>query len=146
MHLFAIELYITNSNNFLLLFSFIYYTSIFPLDERSFGEFSNTQTEKHKATNPKLISRAWIYHKVKNSWVPRDMSRCQTSFLRDVQASPSFQIYVCIIKSNRKVLEEKQHREELDSLCAGASGSQTKGVQRWRKGNRRNRAAGLSGQ
>lgn len=45
MHLFAIELYITN-NIFLLLLVFIYYTSVFPLDKKSFGEFSNAQTEK----------------------------------------------------------------------------------------------------
>lgn len=41
MHLFATDFHIKN-NIFILLSSFIYYTSIFPLDKSSFEEFSNT--------------------------------------------------------------------------------------------------------
>lgn len=55
MHLFVIEFHVTN-NNSLLLLSFIYYTSIFPLDKRSFREFPNTQAEKYsqsKRAEPK---------------------------------------------------------------------------------------------
>lgn len=29
----------------------MYYTSIFPLDKSSFGEFSNAQTEKHSQSH-----------------------------------------------------------------------------------------------
>lgn len=93
----------------------------------------------HKATNPKLISMAGIYLKAKNPWVPKDMSRCQTSFLRDVQVSASFQIYVCITKWNRNVLEKKQHREKLDSCVPEQQAARLRGVQRWRKGDQRNR-------
>lgn len=53
------------------------------------------QKNIHKATNPKLMSMAWIDHKVKNPLLPEDMPRCQTSFLRDVQMSEFLVSNIC---------------------------------------------------